>query len=92
MRLLSTGLYHVQVVGKVQTDKEARVSDGNLNGDVEMANGDTGKSRESRPIRWQLEFNDTPEAGKQALSTRYVARTPIEDGDVLKFMKQFGYE
>lgn len=92
MRLLSTGVYYVQVVGKVQTDKGARVNNAKLNGDVEMANGVTGQSGESRPVRWQLEFNDTPEAGKQALSTRYVARTPIEDGDVVKFMKQFGYE
>ena len=92
MRLLSIGVYYVQVVGKVETDKGVRINDAKLNGDVEMANGVTGQSGEIGLLRWQLEFNDTPEAGKQALSTRYVARTPIEDGDVVKFMKQFGYE
>ena len=91
MRLLSAGLYYVQVVGRVQTGERGQPN-GKTNGDVAMTNGESSKSTDASQVRWQLQFKDTPEAGKQTLSTRYVARIPIEDGDLINFMNQLGYE
>ena len=92
MRLLSTGLYYMQVVGKVQLKEPPRSANAASNGDIEMTNGGIPQASDGSRVKWHLEFKDTPEAGKQALSTRFVAKIPIEDGDVIKFMKEFGYE
>ncbi len=92
MRLLSSGLYYVQVVGQVSNEKAPQMEVEVPNGDVEMANGEAGKARSGSRVRWQLEFQDTPEAGKQIVSIRYVTKTPIEDGEVMKFMQHLGYE
>lgn len=46
----------------------------------------------SRRIQWTLDFKDTPEAGKQNVTSRLAFRLPINDGDPVGFMSAFGYE
>ena len=89
--MLGTGLYHVQVVGKVQDKASVKSSAEMSNEDVEMTNGESSKPADAR-VRWHLEFKDTPDPGKQTLSTRFIARVPIEDGNVMHFMEQFGFQ
>lgn len=43
-------------------------------------------------ISWTLDFKDTPEAGKQNVTSRLAFRVPISDGDPVEFMTTFGYE
>jgi hypothetical protein len=91
MRVLNSGIYYMQVVGKSQPRKNLH-SNGETNGDVHMTNGNHSSTSKASRIEWFVEFKDTPEAGKQALSSRYIARTKIEEGDVMNFMAQFGYD
>jgi Med18 protein len=92
MRMLTTGLYFAQVVGKVLTEEHAEANGHISNGDVEMTNGQDSKSTDTLKVRWHVEFKDTPEAGKQTLSNRYSSSTAIEDGDIIGFMKKFGFD
>ena len=41
---------------------------------------------------WTIEFRDIPEAGKQPVTARLLGRTPTEDGDLIQFVKDLGYE
>lgn len=85
-KMLSANLYYVRVIGELQP-----VARKGLKGDASMSNGNETASDE-RSMAWQFEFKDTPDPGKQAVNGRLTSRTPIEDGDIMKFMKQFGYE
>jgi hypothetical protein len=84
VKMLSANLYFVHVIGEVH---ESSISSLETNGDATMSDGST-----SRRISWRLDFKDTPDPGKQAVSGRLVARVPLEDGNIVKFMKAFGYE
>jgi hypothetical protein len=79
-KMLTSSLYFVQVIGEIHDDVRGGADD------ADMTEGDTGS------ISWYFEFKDTPDAGKQPVSSRLVSRTPIEEGDILAFMKTFGFE
>lgn len=86
--MLNAGIYYVQVVGEVlQNEPELT-----RNGEVAMGNGNGDPKTDKSPVQWTLDFKDTPDAGKQAVSTRLISRTPMEQGDVVKFLDAFGYE
>lgn len=78
-KMLTANLYFVQVIGDIHDDDH---------GNVDGADGEV----RSRGISWSFEFKDTPDPGKQAVSGRLISRTPIEDGNIVKFMKSFGYD
>lgn len=84
-KMLTANLYFVQVIGEIQEDSSANVED------VEMSGDEAGR-KSGRSISWRFEFKDTPDPGKQAVSGRLMSRTPIEDGNIVEFMKSFGYE
>jgi hypothetical protein len=92
IRMLNTGLYYVQVIGRVVTSGDAKRVGEAPDGDVEMTNGEASTAVSSRQIRWRLDFKNTPEPGKQTTSVRFVSRISIEDGDVIQFMRRLGYE
>jgi Med18 protein len=92
MRMLNNGLYYVQVVGRVNSQYDAEPIGQATNSDVEMTDDEKLKAAVEPRVRWYFEFKDTPDAGKQMVSTRLIARVAIEGGDVMKFMKQLGYE
>lgn len=74
--MLNASLYYVQLVGEIRPSSSR--SDG----------GATAKP----DINWTLEFRDTPDPGKQAVSTRLISRTPLDDGNLVTFLDHFGYE
>ncbi|KEF52877.1 uncharacterized protein A1O9_11295 [Exophiala aquamarina CBS 119918] len=90
--MLNASLYYVQLVGEVATpissSPESKPTDGT--GDVTMTNG--GGPDLNSLINWTLEFRDTPDPGKQAVSTRLISRTPLDEGSLMTFMDHFGYE
>lgn len=90
-RILNSGIYYMHVLGKVKAPDSSDANE-HTNGDAEMTNGNDLESAKRPRIEWFLDFKDTPEAGKQVLSSRYTARTLVEEGDVMAFMTQFGYE
>jgi hypothetical protein len=61
-------------------------------GDTAMKNADGNPNALNPTLRWALDFKDTPEAGKQAVSTRLISRTSMDEGDLVKFLDNFGYE
>jgi hypothetical protein len=100
--MLHANLYYVQLVGEVvwtqsllkaEEDGDTAMTD---NGQTVVGTGHSNSSTthaSSLPtVRWALDFKDTPDAGKQAVSTRMVSRTPIDDGDLVKLLDLFGYE
>ena len=40
---------------------------------------------------WTIQFQDTPEPGKRPASLRYASVTEVTQGDVQKYMVNFGY-
>ena len=40
---------------------------------------------------WAIEFQDTPEPGKRLASLRYASVTEVTQGDVQRYMTDFGY-
>ncbi|KAL2430561.1 Mediator of RNA polymerase II transcription subunit 18 [Exophiala dermatitidis] len=85
--MLNAGLYYLQLVGEVVPPPKSKSTQ---NGDVAMsdANGEANPAN----VNWHLDFKDTPEPGKQAVSMRLISRIPIDDGDFVQFMNNFGYE
>jgi hypothetical protein len=95
--MLSTSLYYIQLVGTTQEHSghgEENDANGHTwdSGDVIMSNGDVGDMKKSNKLSWVLEFRDTPDPGKQPVSSRLLYRIPILDGDIVKFTKDFGFE
>lgn len=90
--MLNASLYYIQVVGTVQAKSRRSHVNGDLtgSGDVLMANGDT--LDESKKLKWTLEFRDTPDPGKQPVSSRLLYKTPIVEGDIAKFVRNLGFE
>ena len=86
--MLNASLYYVQLVGEVMPTRSKKRGDE----DVEMTNGNGPPTSDNPTVRWALEFKDTPDAGKQAVSTRLISRTPMDDGDLVQFLDHFGYE
>lgn len=76
---LGKGIYFVTLVGSIHVheQKPSRQQDG---------------PKKNKKISWTFDFKDTPDAGKQAASTRLVSRIPIEAGSVADFMNTFGFE
>ncbi|OAP60963.1 hypothetical protein AYL99_05965 [Fonsecaea erecta] len=87
--MLNAGLYYVQLVGEVSPGTRAGVSE---NGDVTMTDVNGGQGAEKSSVKWSFEFKDTPDAGKQAVSSRLISRTPMEDGNFVQFLDHFGYD
>lgn len=87
--MLNGSLYYVQLVGEVTLDATKSQPDG----DVTMTASENGNSTPSESeIKWTFEFKDTPEPGKQAVSTRLIHRVPFEHGNFMQFLNAFGYE
>ncbi|KIW13272.1 hypothetical protein PV08_08459 [Exophiala spinifera] len=87
--MLNGSLYYVQLVGEVALGDTKN----QLDGDVTMTtNGSGDPSVSQTKIKWTFEFKDTPEAGKQAVSTRLIHKVPLEDGDFVQFLNAFGYD
>ena len=93
--MLNASLYYVQMVGTVKTqssnvkrDNKTGGTDGTDN--VFMSDGDS--QRAGKQLRWTLEFRDTPDPGKQPVSSRLLFKTPIVDGDIVKFVQDLGFE
>lgn len=84
--MLTSSLYYVQVVGEV-TPKP-----GQTGNDVDMINGHDLSIVDESTLKWTFDFRDTPDPGKQLISSRLISKTPIDDGDVSKFVNHFGYE
>lgn len=80
-KMLTANLYYVQVIGEIRAESE------DSSDDVEMISGEV-----KRTSAWSFEFKDTPDPGKQAVTGRLISRTPFEDGNIVAFMKSFGYE
>ena len=86
-KMLASALYHVQIVGVVGPDvTETRAS----NEDTAMLDGHDEPT--DSKISWYMEFKDIPEPGKHPVSGRFVSRTGVTDGDIVVFMRTFGYE
>lgn len=87
--MLNGSLYYVQLVGEVLLGDVKNHPDG----DVTMATSENGTSISGQTkIKWTFEFKDTPEPGKQAVSTRLIHRVPFEYGEFVQFLNAFGYE
>jgi hypothetical protein len=84
-KMLSANLYFVQVIGELHDE-----TGGRANGSVVVNDADGSKSLTR--LKWYFEFKDTPDPGKHPVSSRLVSRIPIEDGNIIAFMKAFGYE
>ena len=99
--MLNSSLYYLQLVCEVdKTDFEEQnenlfgriASNGDAANDVSTKH-DSGKtSSGAAPKKWRLEFRDVPDAGKQAVTSRLMSRTPIESGDPFVFMDNLGFE
>ncbi len=86
--MLNAGLYYIHLIGEVQIDRRGKSQ---ANEDATMAGSSPGDESEKSRVNWTLDFKDTPEAGKQAVSLRLISRTPME-GDLLRFLENFGFE
>lgn len=86
--MLNASLYYVQLVGRLFPEIKEQRSDTATGNNVAQANvpGTTAD------IQWTLEFKDTPDAGKQVVSSRMVSKIPLEGGNLVAFLEQFGYE
>lgn len=95
------GLDHVQSIGasnlasgqqqelqRVKSLLNAPLYYVQLIGDAQQQASDA----ESPTVKWTFEFKDTPDAGKQPVSSRLISRTPMEDGNFMMFLDSFGYE
>ncbi|OCT51876.1 Mediator of RNA polymerase II transcription subunit 18 [Cladophialophora carrionii] len=87
--MLNAGLYYVHLVGEVLPEKKARRPE---NEDVTMTDANTSSEAKVSTVRWSLDFRDTPEPGKQPVSSRMVSRTPLEEGNLIRFLDNFGFE
>lgn len=91
--MLNSSLYYVQLVGQltpseVESSKDVKISD-----DDDDTMRDVNDHREnSSSVNWSLEFKDTPDPGKQLVSSRLVSKIPLGDGNPALFLEQFGYE
>ena len=79
-------------VDRSSKSSPAAAEDSEKSVDTEMADGSASNKERKNNVKWHLEFKDTPDAGKQSVSTRLVSKTPIEGGDMVQFFTTFGYE
>jgi hypothetical protein len=85
--MLSGGLYYVQLIGEISSLQKVN----SVNSSKHEGNENTGDVSEVI-VKWSLEFKDTPDPAKSAVSSRLISRIPIEEGRLMKFMASFGYE
>lgn len=86
-KILAGNTYYVHVVGCITSVKRKKRLD------PEAMNGDASHDEVERTIQWHFEFKDIPDAtGQQVANGRTVFRFSVEGGDIIEFMKQFGYE
>ena len=95
--MLNASLYYIQLVGTAQTESrhgEEKISNGNIgaSGDVVMSNGTMREVKDSKQLGWVLEFRDTPDPGKQPVTSRLLYKIPVLEGDIVEFIKDFGFE
>jgi hypothetical protein len=85
--MLSGGLYYVQLIGEILSSQPANSED--------ISKGDSNESTGpalNATVKWSLEFKDTPDPAKSAVSSRLISRIPMEEGSFMEFMAAFGYE
>lgn len=87
--MLNGGLYHIQAVRRYEVDSVVNARD----------QGDSWEqitnlaALENLVPKWSIEFRDIPEAGaSQPITSRSVSIISVEDGNVIDFVKAFGYE
>lgn len=91
--LLSGNLFFVQLVGEIADDRDSRNQPQRIaDRDTAMTGVDHNPSASRSKIQWRLEFRDTPDAGKQQVTVRLMSRTLFQNGDVLQFLSNFGFE
>jgi hypothetical protein len=95
--MLNASLYYIQLVGTAQTEsrhEEEKISNGNIgaSGDVVMSNGTVREAKDTKQLNWVLEFRDTPDPGKQPVTSRLLYKIPVLEGDTLGFINDFGFE
>lgn len=88
--MLNASLYYVQLVGEVSPASAKLQKHGKpADKDIVMSNG---TNEDDVTVQWSLEFKDTPDAGKQAVSTRLISRVPLSHGNLTEFLDHFGYD
>ena len=100
-KMLSSSIFYLQLVfnplsGRAQVGGNRVLQHGLANGNTSHAQNTTkaganGSSQQEEGL-WTIEFRDIPEAGKQAVTTRLLSRTPTQSGDLIQFMKDLGFE
>ena len=95
--------FYIQLVGEVSQEGKSIAESSvveDLQGSAKLSNtngnadqGSTWKQVHSADTKWSLEFRDTPDPKKDdGVTSRLMFRNPIEDGDILRFMKDLGYQ
>lgn len=95
--MLNVSLYYIQLVGAAQPESRHRVektsnTDVSASDDVRMSNVHVQEVKESKHLNWVLEFRDTPDPGKQSVTSRLLYKIPIIEGEIVEFIKDFGFE
>lgn len=83
--MLNAALYFVYIVGRIAPAQSRQPSGSNTG--IQPDRMLTAANTE-----WSLVFKDTPDAGKQVVSARMVYKIPLQDGNPINFLEQFGYE
>lgn len=87
--MLNSSVYYVQLVGRLPSGSK-QMRDGVKPGDATESNAESFKN--TQKLQWQLEFKDTPDPGKQAVSSRLFSITQVESGNPALFLEELGYE
>jgi hypothetical protein len=95
--MLNASLYFIQIIGTAKAEskqEDEKTSEGDPidGGDVPMSDGHVQEVKPSKPLNWVLEFRDTPDPGKQPVTSRLMYKIPILDGDIAEFINDFGFE
>ncbi len=90
--MLNAGLYYVQLVGELAQNELKHTANGDISMTSGNGNGNGNSEHDKSTIKWTFEFKDTPDPGKQAISSRLLYRIPFEAGDFVEFLNAFGYE
>ena len=95
--MLNASLYYVQVVGTAQAETHSSGrEDANRHvhqsGHLLMSDCDVQQDRTRKQLKWTLEFRDIPDPGKQPVTSRLLYKIPILEGDVMKYIQDFGFQ
>ena len=83
---LSSSIFYIQLV------YSARSGGAQVDGNRGATKAEAGISSRQEDGLWTIEFRDTPEPGKQVVTTRLLSRTPTEGGNLIQFLRDLGYE